>query len=189
MISLKFVFIFVDSVGVIKVCLEILLFLFVFVLILFLFFLAQCLPIVLDHFVDISRAGVLVLFFVLMVSLFEEASVRSQSLSFSGELLILFVKVVSFSDSDVVKLFIVVLFVIRKTFPFFSESLGEFVPLACTLGSLLARSLEEEAHVGIHGGLRGLQVGDAKALFEVPLVLFKAVFVSLHEKIDYRSAG
>ena len=97
--------------------------------------------------------------------------------------MILFVKVVSFSESNIVNFLVVILFVIRKTLPFFSKKFGELIPFLFTFRSFFTGSFEEETHVGIHGWLGGLKVGDTKRLFEVPFVLFKAVLVLLHEKL------
>lgn len=77
MISLKFVLILINFVCVIDISFEIVLFFLELILIFFLFLLTESFPVIFDHFVDISRAGIFVFFLILVISLFEETSIRS----------------------------------------------------------------------------------------------------------------
>lgn len=143
-------------------------------------------PFVADHLGDLLGSVLRELFLVDRIHLLEVLTVWRQHLPLLGNPVKFLKKALSLLPPERRLKLIVFLVLLRQDLPLLGDALAELQPVGFGIfAALLPRALQVEAHEGVHGGLRGSEVGGLhlNGLLEVGFVALEAVLVS-HEKVN-----
>lgn len=151
MVPLQSLIVFLDSIRVVDLEAFIIDFFFVLVLQFLLLSCWDLLPIYGDQLVNLGRCGVFILLGILCVSLLYESSIGGNRFALFRKLIELIKQGISLSQPNFIDFLVVLFLWLGQGLPFFSELLGNGVPIASALASFLWRSFQEKSHVGIHG--------------------------------------